>query len=369
MSENAPSQADAGPSAGKAAARPDGVRVMVVDDSLTARTVLGKIVDRADGMTPVGSASSAEQALSRMDALAPDVVLLDLEMPGMGGLAALPAILRRPAAPRVLVVSSLTARGGKVTVEALAMGAADAIQKPESGQFTAAYRADIAERIRTIAAGGKPSPDLPDRSAGSAYVLRDAPPVVPRCIAIGGSTGGIHSLTQFLAVLPPSYRVPILVTQHLPASFTAIFATQIAQAARRPAHVAARGMAMEPGAILIAPGDAHMRIVRQGPRMVVELSDEPTASGCRPSVDPMFSSLAASCNGAAIGVVLSGMGRDGSQGAADLAAAGGILLAECAETSAVWGMPRGIAEAGLASAIDAPAALAEFVLARQVVQA
>lgn len=347
------------------------VRVMVVDDSLTARTVLGKVIDRAADLTLTATANSAEQAIALLGSNRVDVILLDLEMPGMGGLAGLPEILEKSDNAKVLVVSSLTAEGAEETIAALSMGASDVIQKPEPGQFNAEYRADLASRIRALASGAKvqrsASQPTEEASVVANVETRKAGSTSIDCIAIGGSTGGIHSLVQFLEHLPKSIRTPIVITQHLPTAFVPIFASQVETASGRPTRIAADGSELAAGEILIAPGDGHASFVEKGGKPVVKITKEAVASGCCPSVDPMLETLGNVLNGRVVGVVLSGMGRDGQAGAQKLVDNGGIMLAECPETCAVWGMPRGIAEAGLASQIAAPADLAKWIARRLAV--
>ncbi|WP_234035213.1 chemotaxis-specific protein-glutamate methyltransferase CheB [Aurantiacibacter sediminis] len=347
------------------------VRVMVVDDSLTARTVLGKVIERTDELSLAGTASSAEQAIGLLDTVVVDVILLDLEMPGMGGLAGLPHILEKSGGAKVLVVSSLTAEGAQETITALSMGASDVVQKPEPGQFNAEYRADLAKRIRALA-GATAAPAAEEVAQDTAPqveepTLRKAPNTSVDCIAIGGSTGGIHSLVQFLGKLPKSINTPIVVTQHLPNAFIPIFASQVETASNRPTRIAEDGMELTRGEILVAPGDGHVSFMRKGAQVVVKITHEAVPSGCCPSVDPMLATLGEALEGRVIGVVLSGMGRDGQNGAKTLVEHGGTMVAECEETSAVWGMPRGIAEAGLASEIAAPVDLAHWITRRTAV--
>lgn len=349
--------------AGAAAA----IRVMIVDDSLTVRTVFKRMVDSDPALVIAGTASSAESALSQLSRTPADVVLLDLEMPGIGGLGALPAILATPGNPQVLVVSSLTVDGAEHTLSALQMGAADTLLKPRPGGFTEEYRAALLGKIRALGAraGAAASLSSPREPADASFVRPGLGRRMARAdvVAIGASTGGIHALGLMLRRLAPDFAVPLLITQHLPASFMPVFARQIEAACGRRAEIAADGLILTPGRILIAPGDGHVMVRRTGARLVVRISTEPQPSGCMPSVDPMLTSLAEACDGRALGVILSGMGRDGVIGAAALVEAGGTIYAQDADTSAVWGMPGAAARAGLASLVAPPDRLGDAVMA------
>lgn len=338
------------------------VRVLVVDDSPTVRAVLSRLVDSEADLDLVASADSAEGALAMLVRSAPDVILLDLDMPGMGGLDAIPRIIELSAPARILVVSSLTVRGAEHTLAALSLGAADTLAKPRPGQFDHDYRATLLRKVRLL---GRVAKRARIKSAPPAPpALRAVGNERPEVLAIGASTGGIHALSQLLGALPQDLRLPILITQHLPGSFMEPFVRQLQAASGRPATVAVDGMPVLPGRILVAPGDAHLTVVAdKAARPVVRLRDEPVASGCRPSVDPMFESCARLFGCHALGVVLSGMGRDGADGAARVTAAGGTILAQDAASSAVWGMPGAVANAGLASAVLPPEQLALRILA------
>lgn len=338
------------------------LQVMVVDDSLTTRTAIARLIDRADDMQVAATAASAERALAELPHRPLDVIVLDLEMPGMGGMEALPRLLATRAGIQVLVVSALTERGAEATVKAMAQGAADTMPKPQAGGFTMSWRESLLQRVRVLGRAARSARDMaaepaPARPAAGAPRLAATGSVrkVPRVVAFGASTGGIHALCQVMATLPRAMTLPILVTQHLPPSFMEVFARQLSAASGRPARVAASGSVLEDGAILIAPGSGHLQVVCDGAGMVAAIDPAPAPSGCLPSVDPMFQSLADALDGEAIGILLSGMGRDGALGAAALAARGGTLIAQDRQSSAVWGMPRAIAEAGLADAILPPA--------------
>lgn len=358
--------------AGAAAA----IRVMIVDDSLTVRTIFKRMVDSDPALVIIGTASSAEGALAQLADTPVDVVLLDLEMPGIGGLDALPAILATPGNPQVLVVSSLTVDGAEHTLSALQMGAADTLLKPRPGGFTEDYRAQLLGKIRALGSRmtGPPAehPAL-TRAAAPAFPPSTAAPSFarpglarrrwrPEAVAIGASTGGIHALGLMLRRLAPDFDVPLLITQHLPASFMPVFARQIEAACGRPAEIAEDGLVLTPGRIVIAPGHGHIVVRRSGAMLVTRISTQPQPSGCLPSVDPMLASLAEACEGRALGVILSGMGRDGVVGAEALVGAGGTVYAQDADTSAVWGMPGAVSRAGLASIIAPPERLGDAVM-------
>ena len=342
--------------------RADPVRVLVVDDSPTVRAVLARLIDAEADLELAASLGSAEEALATLIQAAPDVILLDLDMPGMGGLDAIPRMIELSAPARILVVSSLTVRGAEHTLSALSLGAADTLAKPRPGEFDKEYRATLLRKIRLL---GRVAKRARTKSAPPAQPpLRPYGKVPPHLLAIGASTGGIHALGQLLGSLPPKVHLPILVTQHLPSSFMDPFVRQLRAASGRSAVVAHEGMAVLPDQIVVAPGDAHLTVVagKQG-ITVVRLEDGPVASGCRPSVDPMFSSCAKLFGCHTLGVVLSGMGRDGADGAAHVVAAGGTILAQDAASSAVWGMPGAVASAGLASAVLPPNQLAQRIVA------
>lgn len=341
-------------------------RLMVVDDSIVVRSVLQAILATAPDFTVAATASSAEQALAALDRSPVDIVVLDLAMPGIGGLDALPEIIRRGQGARVLVVSASAGTGAAACVRALTLGAADTLEKPRAGGFSEAFNAEFIVKLRRIAAG------LPARAATPDAVVPPPPPVALRppghgaigCLAIGASTGGLPALTDFFRALPARFTAPILVTQHLPASFMPYFAAQMGAIAGRTAAVARDGDPLTAGAILIAPGDAHLRLRADGDIVRVLLDRAPAPSGCLPSVDPMLEAVAERFGTRGYAVVLTGMGRDGTIGAHRLAIAGGEIAAQDRATSAVWGMPGSVAAAGLASIVAAPALLAERIATR-----
>lgn len=340
------------------------IRLMIVDDSPVARAVLSRMVGAQQGFEIVAVAGNAAEALDALRGIRVDIVLLDLEMPGMSGLEALPEILEAGAGARVLVVSSLCERGAEATVRALALGAADTLPKPGTGAFAGRFAEVLVERLRKIGRVGSGPRAPADGVAQPPIRLRAMPDAPLGCVAIGASTGGLHAIGEFLSALPAAIGVPIFVTQHLPPLFMPFFARQIEAACGRSTVVAEEGGVATADRIHVAPGDAHLLVERRRAGVTLRLSRQRSASGCLPSVDPMLAAVAEAYGQGAVGVVLSGIGRDGLSGARRLVECGGSMLAQDRRSAAVWGMPRGVAEAGLASAVLAPADLARRVAAR-----
>jgi len=338
------------------------IRLMIVDDSMIARSVLSRIVESDDSFELAAVAGTAEDAIDALQSVRVDTILLDLEMPGAGGLRSIPRILDSACGAHVMIVSSSADEGTEETIAALAMGAADALPKPGTGRFNGRFSEVLLSRLKALGyADVSRTPAAPPPVSVVQAPLRAMAADPIKLLAIGASTGGIHALNTFFEALPKRIGVPILVTQHLPAPFMPVFARQLAIAAKREALVAEDGMMLLPDRIIIAPGDAHLTL-RDGP--VVRLDRSASYSGCMPSLDPMFQSAATLFGAAAVAVVLTGMGRDGVQGAARLVAAGGSVLAQDESSSAVWGMPRAVLEAGLACGLMSPDKLARRVASR-----
>lgn len=336
------------------------VRVMLVDDSLTVRTVFNRMIGQEDGLAVVAQAQTAEMALSILRSTKVDVILLDLEMPGIGGLGALPTILEIADGAQVLVVSSLTEVGAEATLAALSMGAADTMLKPRPGGFNEDYKSALLGKIRAL--GARRRGDDAAAPAARPASARPAGRKPIHVVGIGASTGGIHALNLFLRELPATFDLPILITQHLPESFIPVFARQVEDAAGRPAVLAEEGTRITRGTIVIAPGHGHLTVRRVGRVAVTGIAQDRATSGCMPSVDPMFATLCDAFDGHVAAVLLSGMGRDGTEGAQKIAAAGGTIFAQSEATCAVWGMPRFVTESGLASAVLPPQELAQKIV-------
>ena len=324
-------------------------RILIVDDSVVARAVIARMIDQGRGYEVAAAVSDVRAALAFLAQERVDIILLDIEMPGVDGLTALPDIIAAGGDAKVLVVSSACDDGARATIQALALGAVDTLVKPGNGSMIGGFAASLEEKLRRL---------VQDRDKGGPPAARRAAEPLPGddfdVVAIGASTGGIHALSQVLRALPPSFQTPILITQHLPVSFIPAFAQQLRELTGRATFAATEGMALVPDGIIIAPGDAHLTVLRKPSGVAVKLERRPAPSGCMPSVDPMFASLADAYGASALGVVLTGMGRDGTLGAEEIAEAGGTILVQNEATSAVWGMPGSVARAGLASAILHP---------------
>lgn len=350
------------PGAREEPAAPRPIRVLIVDDSAVARAVLSRVVAADRDFEVVAQASHAEEALALLATTRVDLVTLDVEMPGTDGLTALPAILRQGRGARVLIVSSIAEQGAAAAVQALALGADDTLPKPGGGRPHGSFAQLLISKMRTIACARRDDEFREHRlpalieARNSRMRLRPMSAQPIRCLAVGASTGGLHALGELLGRLPERLGVPILVTQHLPAVFMPFFARQISSLTGRDAQVAQDGDALVAERILIAPGDAHLCLAAHAPR--VRLDRSGTSGGCLPSVDPMFSSVAGQFGAGACAVVLTGMGRDGLAGSTAVVQAGGSVLVQDQASSAVWGMPRSVAEAGLACAVLNPAAIA-----------
>jgi two-component system chemotaxis response regulator CheB len=349
------------------------IRLMIVDDSMVARAVLARMVESDGGFEIAGVAGTAEHAIEALGQVQVDIILLDLEMPGLGGLKSIPAIIEAARGARILVVSSLAEEGAEATVAALALGATDTLVKPGGGRLSGRFSDLLMEKLYAIGHASRRAPvpfaaPVPTRPApvGRAALmpLRAMAGGPLSMLMIGSSTGGIHAIGQLFEALPKRIGCPILVTQHLPAPFMPVFARQLSTAAGRDAVIAEDGMDCRADRIIVAPGDAHVTVelIRGTPR--IRLMKGRSASGCLPSVDPMFASAAAAFGPEALGIVLTGMGRDGTEGAHKLVACGGSVVVQDEASCAVWGMPRAVAEAGLACAILPPQGIGVLVQER-----
>jgi two-component system, chemotaxis family, protein-glutamate methylesterase/glutaminase len=336
---------------------------MIVDDSTVARAVLSRMIEADPAFEITAVAGTAEDAVEALGQCRVDIVILDLEMPGAGGLKSIPRIIGAAAGAKVMIVSSVAEEGAEQTVAALALGAADTLPKPGTGRFNGRFSEVLVGRLKALGYAAVPIPAASGK-ADSATLLRAMPTDPIDLLAIGASTGGIHALGGLFQALPERIGVPILVTQHLPAPFMSVFARQLGGVARRECVVAEDGMALVPDRILVAPGDAHLTLEPTKKAPIVRLVSGRSSSGCMPSVDPMLASVGAIYGSGALGVVLTGMGRDGVEGAERLVACGGSVIAQDEMSCAVWGMPRAVLEAGLACAVLPPEKIARRIASR-----
>lgn len=334
------------------------VRVLVVDDAVVIRKAVAAVLASAAGLEVVGTANDGRSALDRIDELSPDVVVLDVHMPNMGGLQVLEALRGRARRPAVIMLSSLTEDGADVTVRALALGAADYVTKPSYGGGLAGsseeLRRTLVPKVQAIGArvrGLAPAPPAAVRPSAPAPAP-GAPRAAPfELVAIGCSAGGPAALCELFRRLPGNLPVPVVITQHMPPVFTRLLAEQISNLSALKPREAVEGAALRPGEAWIAPGDFHMVLRRDGDAVRVSLNKAPPEHSCRPAVDPLFRSVAEVYGPRALAVVLTGMGQDALLGARAVVEAGGRLIAQDEATSVVWGMPGFVVRAGLASAV------------------
>jgi len=343
---------------------------MIVDDSTVARAVLSRMIESDPVFEITAVAASAEAAIEALGECRVDIVLLDLEMPGAGGLKSIPRIIAAARGAKVMIVSSLAEEGAEATVAALALGAADTLPKPGTGRFNGRFSEVLLGKLKALGYASEAKPvQVAGKGGPNQALLRPMPTDPIDILAIGASTGGIHALGVLFHALPKRIGVPILLTQHLPIPFMGVFARQLGAIAQRDAFIAVDGMELVPDQILLAPGDAHLTLEPWKDRAVVRLTSGKSSSGCLPSVDPMLASVASIYGPGALGVVLTGMGRDGAEGAAAVVARGGSILAQDEASCAVWGMPRAVLEAGLASACLPPDKIARRIASRTEEQA
>ncbi len=370
------------------------LKIMIVDDSAVVRGLISRWLEHEPDMVLAGLAIDGAKGVEKVKEVQPDVLILDIEMPNMGGLEALPKLLAARPGLRVLMASTLTTRGASVTLRALELGAADYIPKPDSTRIGGAdgFRTELLTKIRALcgrtrawpvapnlspASNAAPAPGAPpaahNLNAAPAMghphtaahpatpILRPAAPVIqlrPRSgpkridiLVVGASTGGPPALRNFLLGLGPDWKLPVLIVQHMPATFTAILAEHLDKALPQKVQEAKDGMLIESRNVYIAPGDWHMTIKNDPICKQIKLDQGPQVNWCRPAVDPLFKSAADIYGTHALGVVLTGMGHDGRDGAQAMVNAGGTVMAQDEASSVVWGMPGAVAEAGLAEII------------------
>ena len=334
------------------------IRILIADDSAVMRSLLRAVVTSDAGLEVAGTAADGEAALGAIETLRPDLVLLDVEMPVMDGLATLRKLRAQGHRMPVIMCSSLTQRGAKVTIEALAQGASDYVAKPagQAGREAAmqTLTQDLIPKIHALAS--RPQLALPGAARiplPAPMAPLKAPPVesIPTALVIGVSTGGPAALDLLLPGLPANFPLPVLIVQHMPELFTKLFAERLNSRCQLPVREAAEGEPVLSGAMYIAKGNWHMEVVsgaRIGLPPTLHLSQGPPENHCRPAADVLFRSAAAVYGAGVLAVVLTGMGSDGMLGARFIREHGGSVLAQDQSSSAVWGMPGAVVNAGLA---------------------
>ncbi|QOZ75198.1 chemotaxis response regulator protein-glutamate methylesterase [Bradyrhizobium sp. CCBAU 53351] len=360
------------------------LRVMIVDDSVVIRGLISRWVGAEHDMEVAASLRTGLEAVNQLERINPDVAVLDIEMPELDGISALPQLLAKKRDLVIIMASTLTRRNAEISFKALSLGAADYIPKPESTREASAadiFHHDLIQKIRHLGARlrrkpavaspplvpASPAPALrspiarpvapasasaaPAASSG-ALSLRPFSNQAPKVLLIGSSTGGPQALMALVTELGPVIdRVPVLITQHMPPTFTTILAEHLARSSRKPAAEAVDGEPVKPGRIYLAPGGKHMRVARSGVDTVIALDDGPAVNFCKPAVDPLFTSAIDIWHGSILSVILTGMGSDGMRGGKDIVAAGGSVIAQDEASSVVWGMPGAAANAGICAAV------------------
>jgi len=349
--------------------RQEPLRVMVVDDSVVIRGLIARWVGSEPDMVVAASLRTGLDAVNQIERVNPDVAVLDIEMPELDGISALPLLLAKKRDLIIIMASTLTRRNAEISFKALSLGASDYIPKPESTREPAAaeiFRHDLIQKIRHLGAkvrrAAAPSPPLapleplprqPLAPVAHPQLMRRAfSTQAPRALLIGSSTGGPQALMTLVTDLGRVIdRFPVLITQHMPPTFTTILAEHLARSSHRPAHEAVDGEIVKAGRIYLAQGGRHMRVARHGTDVVIALDDGPPVNFCKPAVDPLFTSAIDVWQGGILAVVLTGMGSDGMRGGKEIVAAGGSVIAQDEASSVVWGMPGAAANAGICAAV------------------
>lgn len=342
------------------------IRILIVDDSVVIRRMLMDALASDAAFEIAGTAANGHIALSKIPQCNPDVVTLDVEMPEMDGIACLRELRKTYPKLAVIMFSTLTERGASATLDALALGANDYVTKPANvgGMDTALkrVRAELIPKIKALCV--PPAPQAPSTlsrprplapglkpSSGSLAALGGRPAVRLDVVAIGISTGGPNALGELIPELPGDLPVPVVIVQHMPPIFTRFLAERLASRSKVSVVEGSAGLVLSAGQVVIAPGDYHMIVRREGLKVSIGTHQQPPENSCRPAVDVLFRSVASAYGAHALGIIMTGMGQDGLRGSQNISEAGGQILAQDQSTSVVWGMPGFVAEAGLADKV------------------
>jgi two-component system chemotaxis response regulator CheB len=324
---------------------------MICDDSAVIRGAVARILESDPEIVVVAKVENGKLAVDQLRAAQVDVVVLDIEMPVMDGLTALPQLLRADPGVRVIMASTLTTRGAEVALRALRLGASDYVPKPSTIGTVGdeGFKRELLEKVKGLARMRRRTA-TPAR-ARAPIALRSAPPMPARLLAVGSSTGGPQALFTLVQGLGRLVSVPVVITQHMPATFTPILADHLNRLGLMPCTEARDGESLVPGRIYIAPGDRHLLVEGGRSGLRARLTTDPPENFCRPSVDPMLRSASVACDGRVLVAMLTGMGQDGLAGTKKVIEAGGAAIGQDEASSVVWGMPGAIATAGLCHAV------------------
>ncbi|USN98339.1 MAG: chemotaxis response regulator protein-glutamate methylesterase [Phycisphaeraceae bacterium] len=350
------------------------MRVLIADDSAFMRRMLTKIFEAGRGFEVVGTARDGADAVKKCTELKPDVLTLDVEMPNMSGLEALRRIRadHGAAGPAVLMCSSLTESGSETALEALRLGASDVIAKEQLGlsdEQTSTFRAELLTKVRAIGLQARRARTLQQptqRPVATASVPRIGELFQPGqldLVAIGSSTGGPPVLETLVTAIQTGSGLPVVIAQHMPALFTKSLASRLDTVGPATVKLAQDGEKVERGHVYVAEGGKHLRVRRRAGRYLLEVSGEPADALYKPSVNELFASVAGAVGSRALGVVLTGMGDDGSEGARSMVQAGAKIVAQDEASCVVYGMPKAVTEGGLTSASMSPDQLGRMLAA------
>jgi two-component system chemotaxis response regulator CheB len=341
------------------------IRVLVVDDSVVVRKLLSETLASTPGIQLAGTASSGALALAKIPQLNPDVITLDIEMPGLNGIETLKEIRKLYPKLPVIMFSTLTEHGAAITLEALSVGASDYLAKPTNSPNLACAMEQVRSELSTkiFALCGRDRQVL----TGSRKIASTTrPPGRNRVeiLAIGTSTGGPNALADVIPRLPEHFPVPVVVVQHMPPLFTRMLAARLNTQSQIRVCEADQGRALEPGQVWIAPGDYHLTVARKGQGTILELNQDPPENSCRPAVDVLFRSVARTYGANVLAVVMTGMGSDGARGAGHIREAGGEVFVQDEASSVVWGMPGAVVHSGCANKICPLREISEEIVRR-----
>lgn len=343
------------------------VRILIVDDSAVIRRLLGDLLASEPEIVVAGTAANGSQALARIPEVKPDLITLDIEMPGMDGLETLVEIRKLYPKLPVIMFSALTERGGAATLDALARGASDYVTKPSHREAPersyGRVREELTRKINSLCTVRQPR-----QEPGPTPIPVSAVSVRPQAridvVAIGASTGGPNALTELIPEFPADFPVPIVIAQHMPPLFTRLLAERLNALARVEVQEGKAGQRLQRGQVWIAPGGQHMTVARKGAEFVLGLNHDPQENSCRPAVDVLFRSVAQTYGANVLAVVLTGMGTDGTRGSAVIREAGGEVIVQDEGSSVVWGMPGSVVSASLADRIYPLAGIGPEVVRR-----